>query len=356
MGTRQQAPYKAVLTHGFVVDADGRKMSKSLGNVMAPKEVIDKYGAEILRLWVSAADYRDDIRISDTILKQLSDAYRRIRNTSRFMLGNLYDFDPLRDALAYDRLTDLDRFTLHRLQRLVERAERAYATYEFHLIYHALHNFCVLDLSAFYLDILKDRLYTSAPASESRRGAQTVIHTVLETMARLMAPILAFTAEEVWQHLPDLPDKPVSVHTSPMPKVRGEWQDDKLAQKWESLLAVRGEVTKALEAARTAKLIGHPLDAAVTLTAPLPYGEILSDYSTILDRLFIVSRVDLVAAVRGGDEIYRSEEIEGLEIAVAKAPGTKCERCWIHATTVGENTDHPTVCARCSRELSRIAV
>ncbi len=355
VGTRQQAPYKSVLTHGFVVDAEGRKMSKSLGNVMAPKEVIDKYGAEILRLWVSAADYRDDIRISDTILKQLSDAYRRIRNTSRFMLGNLYDFDPAQDALAYNRLTDLDRFTLHRLQRLVGRAEKSYATYEFHLIYHALHNFCVLDLSAFYLDILKDRLYASAPGSESRRGAQTVIHIVLEAMARLMAPILAFTAEEVWQHMPEMPDKPASVHAAPMPQVQAAWQDDELAEKWENLLAVRGEVTKALEAARSGKLIGHPLDAAVKLAAPAPYDAILEDYLTVLDKLFIVSRVDLVDAVDGEDEVYRSPEIEGLAIAVGKAPGTKCERCWIHATTVGENAEHPTVCARCSRELNQIA-
>ncbi|MDJ0809562.1 MAG: isoleucine--tRNA ligase [Desulfobacterales bacterium] len=354
VGTRDQAPYKSVLTHGFVVDADGRKMSKSLGNVIAPKAVIDKYGAEILRLWVSAADYRDDIRISDTILKQLSDAYRRIRNTSRFMLGNLYDFDPTVDALAYDQLTDLDRFTLHRLQRLVQRAEKAYADYEFHLIYHALHNFCVLDLSAFYLDILKDRLYASAPDVESRRGAQTVIHIVLDTMARLMAPILAFTAEEVWQYMPDLADKPASVHAAPMPTVRTEWQDEALAEKWGHLLAVRGEVTKALEAARSAKLIGHPLDAAVTLAAPPPHDEVLKAYAPILDKLFIVSQVDLAAAAPGGEHEYHSPEIEGLAIAVAKAPGTKCERCWIHATTVGDDPDHPTVCDRCRRELSRI--
>nr|MBL0715976.1 isoleucine--tRNA ligase [Desulfobacterales bacterium] len=264
VGTRGRAPYKSVLTHGFVVDANGRKMSKSLGNVMAPKTVIDKYGAEILRLWVSAADYRDDIRISDTILRQLSDAYRRIRNTSRFMLGNLYDFDPSADAVPYDQLVDLDRFTLHRLQVLVQRAQKAYETYEFHMIYHALHNFCTLDLSAFYLDILKDRLYTSAPAAVARRGAQTVMYIVLDTMARLMAPILAFTAEEVWQYIPAVPDKPASVHGAPMPTVKPEWQDEALADKWRHLLAVRGEVTSALEAARSAKLIGHPLDAALT--------------------------------------------------------------------------------------------
>ncbi len=354
VGTRKKAPYKSVLTHGFVVDAEGRKMSKSLGNVMAPKAVIDKYGAEILRLWVSAADYRDDIRISDNILKQLSDAYRRIRNTCRFMLGNLSDFDPPSDALDYDQLNDLDRFTLHRLQSLVGRAQKAYATYEFHLIYHDLHNFCALDLSAFYLDILKDRLYTSAPASPGRRGAQTVIHIVLDTMTRLMAPILAFTAEEVWQYMPALPDKPASVHAAAMPAVRSEWQDDLLADKWRQLLAVRGEVTKALEAARTDKLIGHPLDAAVTLCLPSPYTEILAEYQDSLDKLFIVSRVELAASAETMEGAYRSTEIEGLAIAVAKAPGEKCERCWMHATTVGDQAEHPTVCARCCRELAAL--
>ena len=356
VGTRGQAPYKTVLTHGFVVDANGRKMSKSLGNVMAPKAVIDKYGAEILRLWVSAADYRDDIRISDTILKQLSDAYRRIRNTCRFMLGNLYDFDPAADALDYEQLGDLDRFTLHRLQKLVQRAQDAYTTYEFHLIYHALHNFCALDLSAFYLDILKDRLYTSAPASPQRRGAQTVIHHVLDTLARLMAPILAFTAEEVWQYMPALADKPASVHAVAMPAIKPEWQDDALDHKWRLLLTVRGEVTKALEAARIGKLIGHPLDAAVTLTAPSPYREELTAYDDILDKLFIVSSVQINEAAQWSDAAYRSQEIDGLTLMVTKAPGTKCERCWMHATTVGQNQNHPTVCARCCHELGQMAV
>ena len=201
VGTRGRAPYDAVLTHGFVVDANGRKMSKSVGNVIAPKKVINKFGAEILRLWVSAADYRDDIRISDNILKQLSDAYRRIRNTSRFMLGNLYDFLPGRDDVAYADMPEIDRFALHKLQNLVEKALKAYNTYEFHVIYHALYNYCTLDLSAFYLDILKDRLYTSPPASAERRSAQTVMYRILDTMTRLMAPILSFTAEELWKHM-----------------------------------------------------------------------------------------------------------------------------------------------------------
>ncbi|MGD8242558.1 MAG: class I tRNA ligase family protein, partial [Desulfobacterales bacterium] len=230
------------------------------------------------------------------------------------------------------------------------------ANFEFHLIYHDLHNFCALDLSAFYLDILKDRLYTSAPASPVRRGAQTVIHIVLDTLARLMAPILAFTAEEVWQYMPARPDKPASVHAAAMPTVRAEWQDEALADKWRHLLAVRGEVTKALEAARTGKLIGHPLDAAVTLSLPSPYAEILSAYQDSLDKLFIVSRVELVGSAESLTDAYHSTEIEGLAIAVAKAPGAKCERCWMHATTVGDQDAHPTVCARCCRELAALAL
>jgi isoleucyl-tRNA synthetase len=195
VGTRGRAPYDAVLTHGFVVDAEGRKMSKSIGNVIAPRAVIDKFGAEILRLWVSASDYREDIRISDGILAQLSDAYRRIRNTARFMLGNLYDFAPATAAVPAAEMPEIDRFTLHRLQLLVEKARRAYDLYEYHTIYHALHNFCAIDLSALYLDILKDRLYTSPAASRERRSAQTVLHALLDALARLMAPILPFTAE-----------------------------------------------------------------------------------------------------------------------------------------------------------------
>ncbi len=229
VGNRGRAPYDAVLTHGFVVDAEGRKMSKSLGNVIAPKAVIDRYGAEILRLWVSASDYREDIRISDTILAQLSDAYRRIRNTHRFMLGNLYDFAPEADTVAAEQMPEIDRFTLHRLQLLVEKARRAYDLYEYHTIFHALHNFCAVDLSAFYLDILKDRLYTSPAKSRERRSAQTVLHTLTDTLCRLMAPILPFTAEEIWQHLAAAPGRVPSVHLAQLPAPQPERMDAPLA-------------------------------------------------------------------------------------------------------------------------------
>ncbi|MDJ0818339.1 MAG: isoleucine--tRNA ligase, partial [Desulfobacterales bacterium] len=218
VGTRQRAPYEAVLTHGFVVDAEGRKMSKSIGNVISPSEVINNYGAEILRLWVSASDYREDIRISDNILKQLTDAYRRIRNTCRFMLGNLYDFTPENDSVVYESMPEIDRFALHKLQLLIEKGRKAYEAYEFHVIYHALYNYCTLDLSAFYLDILKDRLYTSPPQSTARKSAQTVLYATVDAIARLMAPILPFTSDEIWQFMPSGDGRTRSIHLALLPE------------------------------------------------------------------------------------------------------------------------------------------
>ena len=295
VGTRDRAPYDAVLTHGFVVDADGRKMSKSLGNFIAPNEVIEKYGAEILRLWVTATDYREDIRISENILKQLSDAYRRIRNTSRFMLGNLYDFNPEQDAVDYGEMLEIDRFALHTLQELNSRLCKAYDDYEFHIIYHRLYNYCVIDLSAFYLDVLKDRLYISPPVSLERRSAQTVMHIILDTVARLMAPILPFTAEEIWNFMPPRNGKESSIHMANLPAVNSGWLDKALSQRWELLLTVRGEVTKALEAARAKKLIGHPLDAAVSIYAPEDLYQHLLPFADDLRSILIVSKASLVS-------------------------------------------------------------
>ncbi len=350
VGTRERAPYDSVLTHGFVVDAEGRKMSKSLGNVIAPKQVIDKYGAEILRLWVSASDYREDIRISDNILSQLSDAYRRIRNTSRFMLGNLYDFNPDTDAVAVGRMLEIDRFTLHKLQLLVEKVRRAYDLYEYHTIYHALHNFCAIDLSALYLDILKDRLYTSPARSLERRSAQTVLHVLLDVLARIMAPILPITAEEIWRHMPAVPGKAASIHMALLPVPDAACMDAGLAERWERLLQVRGEVTKALEEARVKKLIGHALDAAVTLSAGGELYEALAPYAAELRSLFIVSAAELLkdASLEG---TFESGEVKGLRIHVEAAPGPKCERCWVHETSVGASAEHPGICGRCRTAL-----
>lgn len=355
VGTRGGAPYKSVLTHGFVVDAEGKKMSKSLGNVVAPEEVIKKHGAEILRLWVSASDYRDDIRISENILKQLSDAYRRIRNTSRFMLGNLYDFNPAKDKVSYDLMPEIDRFALHGLQKLIERTRSAYYTYEFHIIYHGLYNYCIVDLSAFYLDILKDRLYTSPPESLDRKSAQTVIFILLNTLARLMAPILAFTAEEIWNFMPGDREGSESVHMMSLPKVEEKWKDDRLAQKWKHILEVRGEVTKALEDARVKKIIGHSLDAAVTLYTDDDLYQRLYPYEHELRTIFIVSSVSLRKEEKP-DKTFESVDVHGLLIKIESAEGDKCERCWIHDTSVGTDSEQPTICRRCQDALSEIEI
>jgi isoleucyl-tRNA synthetase len=348
IGTRKAAPYKAVLTHGFVVDADGKKMSKSLGNVIAPKEVIGKYGAEILRMWVAASDYRDDIRISEKILKQLTDAYRRIRNTSRFLLGNLNDFDPHNDMVAYPDMLPIDRYALHSLQGLIDRARKAYDSYEFHVIYHALFNYCTLDLSAFYLDILKDRLYTSPPADPARRSAQTALYRIADALARLMAPIMAFTAEEIWRYLPAA-DREESIHLAQLPKVDESLRDATLANQWRTIKQVRGEVTKALEAARSQKRIGHSLDAAVTLGLSEEYYEQLAPYENEMHSIFIVSQVLLQRGMLDG--AGRNTEVEGVTVQVAPASGDKCNRCWVYDTTVGNHADHPAICSRCYASL-----
>ena len=355
VGTRERAPYKSVLTHGFVVDADGRKMSKSLGNVVAPKEVIDRYGAEILRLWVTASDYREDVRISENILKQLSDAYRRIRNTARFMLGNLYDYNPETDKITYEAMPEIDRFALHKLQELTETVLSAYENYDFHVIYHRLYNYCTLDLSAFYLDILKDRLYTSPATADRRRSAQTVMFTIVDTMARLMAPILVFSAEEIWAYMPETSRREESIHLTSLPAVHTEWKDQVLQKNWERLLILRGEVTKALEVARSSKLIGHPLDAAVTISVPKDLHMKLAPYSKELHSIFIVSEASLVVD-EDFEDAFKSEVVEGLKVHVKRATGEKCERCWIRDTSVGSVNEHPTICNRCNSSLEQMSL
>jgi len=349
-GTRGRAPYKSVLTHGFVVDGKGEKMSKSKGNVIAPREIIDRYGAEVLRLWVAASDYQDDVRISEKILKQLTDAYRRIRNTSRFVLGNLGDFDPEADAVPYSDMAEMDRFALHRLQDLVKRTRGAYHSFEFHAAYHALYNYCTLDLSAFYLDVLKDRLYTSPARSRARRSAQSALNIILDTLTRLMAPILVFMAEEVWAHMPKMRGMPASVHLAPLPEVNDSLIDHGLAERWESILTLRGEVSKAMEEARGQKKIGHSLDAAVTLGLPEGFLETVRPTVEELRTVFIVSKVSIV--LDGGlDSAYQSTRIPGLAIRVDPAPGEKCDRCWIRDPSVGTDETHKAICSRCVQAL-----
>ncbi|MBW1695534.1 MAG: isoleucine--tRNA ligase [Deltaproteobacteria bacterium] len=353
VATRNRAPYLSVLTHGFVVDEEGKKMSKSLGNIIAPKEVIDKYGAEILRLWVAASDYRDDIRISENILKQLSDAYRRIRNTCRFMLGNLFDFDPETHTVPYEAMPELDRYVLHTLQELIQKTLKAYETYELHIIYHALQGYCTIELSAFYLDILKDRLYTSSSDSEGRRSAQTVLHILLDAIVKLMAPLLPFTAEEIWQHMPRQTNKERSVHLAMLPKTNENWKDDNLAKRWETILQIRGEVTKALEMARSQRKIGHSLDAAVTLSARDSLYEQLRAYEKDLRFILIVSSAVLLKNQKL-EGAFESSALDGLSVLVEKAEGRKCERCWVYDLSVGSNTEKPTICKRCAAAIEQM--
>jgi isoleucyl-tRNA synthetase len=352
VGTRDKAPYLSVLTHGFTVGGDGKKMSKSRGNVIAPGEIIDQYGAEVLRLWLSAADYRDDLRISQEILQRISEAYRRIRNTARFILGNLFDFNPTVCRVAYSELRDIDRFVLHRMQRMIERVLKAYEDYSFHTVFHTLHQFCVVDLSAIYLDILKDTLYVLNATDPARRSAQTVLFEILQVITRLMAPILAFTAEEIWEHLPTWEGKEESVHLSAFPEVRREWVNDDLADRWDQLIRVRGEVTKALELARNARVIGLALDARVVLDPPSNMLELLKSQQDWLEEAFIVSQVQ-IAPDDVSAEAFESSEIAGLRIKIEPARGSKCSRCWKWDESVGQAPEHPQACARCADVLEK---
>jgi len=349
VGTRGVAPYRSVLTHGFVVDGAGKKMSKSQGNVVAPEEVVKKFGAEILRLWVAAQDYRDDIRISPEILERLADAYRRIRNTARYILGNLNGFDPVSDWVADGELLEIDRWALSKLEGLINRVERSYQEYEFHILYHAVHNFCSVELSSFYLDVLKDRLYTAPQGSIARRSAQTAMFRIVDALTRLIAPVLSFTADEIWWCLPG--EREASVHLAAFPRFETSLLDPALEERYEKLLAVRAEVSKALELARIAKTIGHSLDARVVLSAESgEWRSLLEGYRDELATLFIVSQTELVEILAEGTS---AESVPGLFIRVEKARGEKCERCWNYAETVGSSSTHPTLCARCEAALKQ---
>ncbi len=346
VGTRDCAPYKAVLTHGFVLDKDGRPMSKSMGNVIAPEEIIRKYGAEILRLWVAATDYRDDIRLSQETLQRLSDAYRRIRNTARYLIGNLNGFDPKTDMVPDEELLELDRWALSRLNRLVQKVSTAYEKYEFHVIYHAVHNFCAIDLSSFYLDILKDRLYTSPESSVAYRSARSTMYQIVDALTRMLAPVLTFTSDEIWQRLPG--ERDASVHLASFPHENVNYLDDQLEERYDRLQKVRSEVSRQLEKARADKQLGQSLEAKVLLDVPEDYQQLLSDYLDLLPTYFIVSQVELSEDLSAAVE---AENIPGLRLQVLPAEGEKCERCWNYATSVGENSEHPTICSRCSEAL-----
>ncbi|HXG53457.1 MAG TPA: isoleucine--tRNA ligase [candidate division Zixibacteria bacterium] len=381
LATRGRPPYKSVLTHGFTLDGKGRKMSKSLGNVIAPQEITKKFGAEILRLWVAAEDYREDVRISVEILNRLVEAYRRLRNTARFLLGNLYDFEPGRDGVSVESLEELDRWILHRTQVVLARCREAYDRFEFHVVYHTLNNFCSVDLSALYLDIVKDRLYCEGARSRKRRAAQTALFKILDVLVHLMAPILSFTAEEIWEQMPDRAERPPSVFLSPMPEPDSSLVDGALAGRWERVFRERGEVLKALEVARNGGIIGHSLDARVLIYREQGSGrsaleELLESDPQMAEDVLIVSQLasgngrkpdflsQLEEARRAGQEGaaaplqdeqragwgYYSKPSDSF-IAVFPALGEKCQRCWKYEIDVGADAAYPGVCSRCAAVL-----
>jgi isoleucyl-tRNA synthetase len=350
VATTGRAPYQAVLTHGFTMDGSGKKMSKSAGNIVAPQEVIDKFGAEVLRLWVSSVDYRDDQRISQEILSHLAEAYRRIRNTGRYLLGNLADFDPSTDCIADSDLLEIDRWALHRLQKLIQRVRKAYDDYEFHIVFHSIHNFCAVDMSAFYLDILKDRLYTARATSVERRSGQTVMYAILSAMVRLMAPILSFTADEIWGYMNDEPNTK-SVFLQTFPRDENKYIDDVLEARWDRIITVRSETAKVLEVLRRNKVIGHSLDAEVRIYADAELMDFLRGYSNDLAFIFIVSSVIITKESDAPSDAYVSEAVKGLKIAASPAKGAKCARCWMYSETVGKVNDHMEICSRCASNL-----
>lgn len=339
IAAHDSAPYKQIVTHGWVVDGEGKKQSKSLGNVTAPHEIIDKSGAEILRLWAAAVDYTEDVRCSDEILSRVVDAYRKFRNTLRYALGNLDGFDPASDSVADVDMLEIDRWALANLDEVTTKVLNGYIAYDFQSAYGALYNFCTVTLSARYFDIIKDRLYIYAPRSKERRSAQTALYRITDTLCRLLAPLLAFTSDEAWENLPQ--QTTVSVHIAEFPPAAGEDHSEFLA-RWERIFTIRDEVLKALEEARNAKQIGSSLEAKVVLTADAGTTRFLLDYFDQLRYIFIVSQVEV------------HEGNANASVQILKADGAKCERCWNYSTRVGEFEKFPTVCERCNEALEEI--
>ncbi len=346
---RGKAPYKAVVTHGWVVDGEGRKMSKSLGNGILPPEIVEQYGADILRLWVASSDYHADIRISKEILKQLSDAYRKIRNTARFILGNLNDFDPDTDQVPVENMLPIDLWTLKKLDEVSARCREGYDSYEFHQVYHAIHNFCVVDLSNFYLDVAKDRLYVEKTDSLTRRAAQTVMYKVLDALTRLISPILAFTSDEIWQAMPhDASADKENVVYNEMTAPVNPPVDEAFMERWDKIHQIRDDVKKALEIARTNKVIGAALDAKIELFCQDELYTFVKSVEGELKDVCIVSQAEVKNT---GEGEYKGEAVPGLSVTVSHAEGEKCARCWSYTHTVGTCEKHPDLCSRCAEVL-----
>jgi isoleucyl-tRNA synthetase len=349
LAAHDRAPYKAVVTHGWVVDGQGKAMHKSAGNAVSPNDVMKESGAEILRLWSASSDYHEDLRCSAEILQRVADAYRKMRNTARFALGNLDGFDPSRDAVPLPEMQEIDRWALAELDAVIARALEGYRSYEFHTAYHALYNFCTVTLSARYFDIIKDRLYTAAPKSQARRSAQTALNYIADALARLLAPLLVFTADEIWENLPEVKTEgsalPPSVHLAEFPVAAGG-RDAALVERWARLFEVRDAVLRALEEARVAKLIGPSLEAHVRVEARRGVFDFLEQYREELRYLFIVSQVSLT--------LLEEEAAGDVRVTVERAAGEKCERCWNYSTFVGQSARYPTACERCVVALAEI--
>ncbi len=347
IATKGIAPYKTVITHGMIVDEERQKMSKSLGNGISPQEILDQYGADILRLWVSSADYRQDMRISKEMFKHLAQNYLKIRNTARYILGNLEDFDPKTDMVAYNDLCELDRWALMKLNDLVAKVIKGYDDYEFHVVLHAIHNFCVVDMSNFYLDVIKDRLYCEEKNGELRRSAQTAMYEILDALVRMIAPILCFTADEIWQAMPHRDgDDAANIVLNTMPKVNPAWAfAEETSSKWDKLIALRDDVNKALEEARKNKVIGKPLEAWVTVYADDETAALLETVPA--DELAALCIVSKLRVIRGNGEGMQGENLP-VQIAIERASGDKCERCWMYVDSIGQDSKHPTLCARCA--------
>lgn len=345
VATKGKAPYKAVVTHGWVVDGEGRKMSKSLGNGIDPSDIVNEYGADILRLWVASSDYHADIRISKDILKQLSEAYRKIRNTARYILGNLYDFDPNKDCVEFSKLQPIDQWAMYQLDVLNKKVREGYDTFEFHQVYHAIHNFCVVDMSNFYLDVIKDRLYADKADGESRRAAQTAIYIILDAMTRMIAPILAYTSDEIWSYMPHGgQEDPECVLYNEMPQLTGVKVDEDFIARWDRIHALRDDVQKALELARKEKKIGKSLEAKVELYCQGELYDFVKSVEQEIKTVFIVSEVEVLNQGKG-DVVG---ETEGFSVSVKHAHGEKCVRCWVYSETVGKDEEHPELCHRCA--------
>ena len=343
VATNGMAPYKEVLSCGFVVDGQGRKMSKSLGNGVSPIDVCNKYGADILRLWVLSADYTMDVSLSDDILKGISDVYRKIRNTARYILGNTYDYNP-DEPVDYEDLQEIDKWALTRLNKLVRDCTKDYDEYNFSSCYHDINQFCVVDMSSFYLDIIKDRLYTSKKDSLERRAAQTTMYIILDSLVKILAPMISFTAEEIWKEMKHTKEETVeSVMLTEFPQVNEKYDNEELTEKWNRIIKLKDIVSKELENARAEKTIGHSLNAKVTIYAEGAQYEFIKQNLELLETVFIISAIDV-------KENERKDEVK-LGVKVEEAPGEKCERCWMYSETVGEDKEHPTICHRCSENI-----